>query len=196
PEFFSKGDVPFISPDGNKMFYVLLKIIDGKRIEIIMVRDRTETGWSEPYELPEHINSTPLIHWQASVDRDGNLYYGANFGDGDNIYYSELKNGTYSEPKQLEFLKDINAFSPYIAHDGSYMIISIENEGERMALMFRKDDGSWTEPIDIGKYIGREMGYCPIVTHDSNFLFFLSGLEKMYAPYWVDASFIEELRPR
>jgi ankyrin repeat protein len=196
PEFFSKGDVPFFSPDGKKMFYVLLKIIGNKNIEVIMARDRTETEWSEPYELPKNINSIPRIHWQVSADKEGNLYYGANFGAGDNIYYSEYKNGTYADPKQLEFLKDINAFSPYIAPDGSYMIISIESEGERMALMFRKNDGSWTEPIDIAKHIGREMGFCPVVTHDSKYLFFLSGLEKMYAPYWVEASFIEELRPK
>lgn len=196
PKFFSKGDVPFISSDGKKMFYVLLKIIKNKNVEVIMARDRTETGWSEPYELPENINSTPKIHWQVSIDKKGNLYYGANFGAANNIYSSEYKNGTYADPKPLEFLKDMNAFSPYVAPDGSYLIVSIESEGERMVLMFRKSDGSWTEPIDIAKYIGREMGYCPIVTHDSKFLFFLSGLERMYAPYWVDASFIEELRPK
>ncbi|UCC43339.1 MAG: ankyrin repeat domain-containing protein [Candidatus Zixiibacteriota bacterium] len=196
PEFFSKGDVPFISPDGRKMFYVLLKETDDERCEVIMARDRAETGWSEPYELPENVNSIPRIHWQVSVDRQGNLYYGADFGAGDNIYYSEYENGIYADPKRIEMLDNVNAFSPYIAPDGSYMIVSIEREGERMALMFRRNDGNWTEPVDIAEYIGREMGYCPIVTHDSKYLFFLSGLERMYAPFWVNAGFIEELRPK
>ena len=74
--------------------------------------------------------------------------------------------------------------------------MSIEAEGERMLLLFKKSDGTWTDPIDIAEFIGREMGYCPIVTPDSKYLFFLSGFEKMYAPFWVDAGFIEQLRPK
>jgi ankyrin repeat protein len=192
PEFFSKGDVPILSPDGKKLYFVALKIIEERYVEVIMARDRADTGWSEPYELPENINSVPIIHWQVSVDSKGNLYYGASH----NIYYSGYQNGNYSEPKPIESLKDVNAFSPYIAPDGSYLMVSKEREGERLILLFKKKDGSWTEPIDIGEYIGVEMGYCPVVTHNSEYLFFLSGLERMYAPYWVDAGFIEELRPK
>jgi ankyrin repeat protein len=198
PEFFSKGDVPILSPDGKKMYFVTLKANEDTRREIIMARDRTETGWSKPYELPDNINSVPRIHWQVSVDNEGNLYYGANFGAGDRdrVYYAEYQEGTYSDPKPIGGLTDMNAFSPYVSPDGSYLFMSIEAEGERMLLLFRKSDGTWTEPIDIAEYIGREMGYCPVVTPDSGYLFFLSGLEKMYAPYWVDAGFIEQLRPK
>jgi ankyrin repeat protein len=192
PEVFSKGDVPFVSPDGKKLYFVADKQIQETYKEVIMAKDRTVTGWSEPCELPETVNSMPRIHWQVSVDSKGTLYFGAS----NNIYYSEYQYGNYSEPEPIECLNDMNAFSPYIAPDGSYLIVSIEREGERLVLLFKKSDGSWTEPIEIAGHIGVEIGYCPVVTPDSRYLFFVGGLGGMYAPYWVDVGFIEELRPK
>jgi len=185
-------DVPFVSPDGNKLFCTQWNTQTKWGIKtIISEMDKTPTGWSEPKPLPDIINSVPGIHWQVSVDSKGNLYFGARQNGAIHnmrIYYSEYNNGEYSEPKIIERLKDVNAHSPYISPDGSYLIIS---KPGGLNILFRKRDGSWTDGIDITDYIGIGGGECPIVTHDGKYLFFIFGTS-----YWVDASFIKELRKK
>ena len=160
--------------------------------ELIYVMDKTSTGWSEPYPLPDIINSVPGIHWQVSVDNKGNLYFGARQNGGviSRIYYSKFENGSYAEPRIMENLKDVDAHSPFVAPDGSYLIISSNG----LQILFRKKDGSWTGCKSITEIIGYS-GHCPIVTHDGRYLFFVHNVGDKFIPYWVDASLIEELRP-
>ncbi len=188
PEIISKGDVPFISPDGSKFYFIGWKQVQERQREVIYVRNKTASGWSEPYELPDIINSMPGIHWQLSVDQKGNLYFGAQLegSDASRIYYSEYSDGRYSESKIVESLKDVGAHSPFIAPDGSYMIIS--KEGEGLNLLFKNKDGSWTPGINLADSLGIA-GECSIVTPDGKYLFFLCSVS-----YWADTSFIEKLR--
>lgn len=196
PEIFSKGDVPFISPDGKKFYFVASKQVQGGRKEVICVRDRAASGWTEAKELPATINSMPRIHWQVSVDRQGNLYFGASGEKGSRIYCSELKGGEYAEPKIFESLKDVEAFSPYIAPDGTYLIVTNPEAGENLYILFKRRDGAWTNGVELADHIGIEGAFCPIVTPDGRYLFFVCGVDGKYAHFWVDASFIEELRPK
>lgn len=187
------GDVPIISPDGSKLFFIAMQQVPGQPVkELIYTMDKTPTGWSDPNPLPDIINSVPGIHWQLSVDRKGNLYFGArqNGTVASRIYFSEYKNGSYNVPGIMDNLKDTDAHSPFIAPDGSYLIISANG----LKILFRKSDGSWTKEKDITEIVGCE-GLCPIVTHDGKYLFFLHNVGDKILPYWVDASFIEELRP-
>jgi ankyrin repeat protein len=185
-------DVPFVSPDGNKLFCTQWNTQTKWGIKtIISVMDKTPAGWSEPKPLPDIINSVPGIHWQVSVDSKENLYFGARQNGAIHnmrIYYSEYNNGEYREPKIIEGLKDVNAHSPYISPDGSYLIIS---KPGGLNILFKKRNGSWTDGIGLADYTGIKGGKCPIVTHDGKYLFFISGTS-----YWVDASFIEELRKK
>ena len=194
PEFFSKGDVPFISPDGKKLYFVASKPIQGGTKEVICVRERTASGWSEPKELPEIINSMPGIHWQVSVDMRGNLYFGASSETGSRIYHSEYNGGVYGKPQIIVVLKDLEAFSPYIAPDGGYLIITKAEGGEELSIHFKKKEGTWTKGIELSNDIGIKGAFCPLVTHDGKYLFFVCGIDGQYAPFWVDASIIQDLR--
>ncbi len=156
----------------------------------IWLTERTSVGWSEPRALPEIINFLSGIHWGVSVDREGNLYFSA----GERIRYSQYRNGRYGEPVILDSLKDDNAYSPLISPDESYLLGNIEDEGERMFISFKKKDGAWTEPVDLADIVGVKHGFCPMVTPNGRYLFFLSMLDGIYAPYWMDASFIEKLK--
>lgn len=189
PEIFAEGDVPFISPDGKKIFFVRRTQNEGPNREIIYVRDKTASGWSEPQELPEIINSTPGIHWQVSVDEKGNIYFGARAAGTSEarIYYSEFRNGDYSQPRIVEGLENTDAHSPYIAPDGSFLIIS---KSDGLNILFRISDGSWTKEKKLVDRLG-VAGECPAITPDGRYLFFIQTI-----PYWVDASFIEELRQK
>jgi len=195
PEFFSPGDVPFITPDGRKFFFVESKQVQDGNKEVICVRDRVASGWSEPKELPETVNALPRIHWQASVDKWGNLYFGASGGQGSRIYCSEFKAGEYGRPQVIAALKDIEAFSPFIAPDGSYLIISkVGENGEELVILFKKRDGTWSAGIEVSSRLGIQGAFCPIVTQDGKYFFFVASVDGTYAPFWADAGFIEELK--
>ena len=187
----ANGDVPFISPDGNKFYFMGVMKVQGREKEAIYVREKTPMGWSEPYLLPDIINSVRGIHWQVSVDGKGNLYFGAGQNNKNHIYRSELENGTYHDPVMLEYLKNVEAFSPYIAPDGSYLIISKRSSG--LSILFKKKDGTWLKGSDLTSIVGTHT-ICPIVTHDGKYLFFLKDVDSKNIPFWVDASFIEDLR--
>jgi len=189
----SSGDVPFISPDRKKLYFLSQE--KGKSRysrEMIGVMDKTPTGWSDPYLLPDVINSIPGIHLQFSVDRDRNLYFGArqNGTVVSRIYNSEYKDGDYSKPMVMDNLKEVDARSPYISPDGGYLIITSNME---LKILFRKRDGTWTKERDLTEILGLS-GDCPIVTHDGKYLFFRHVAGEKHIPYWVEASFIEDLR--
>jgi len=197
PEIFKTGyDVPFISPVGNKMYFTQWRVPTKWGVKtIIGSMERTASGWSEPTALPDIINAVPNIHWQVSVDNKGNIYF-ADFGSptvDPRIYSSEYKNGEYGTPKLIETLKDVRAYSPYIAPDGSYLIISNQQEG--LTILFRKKDGSWTQETILADHLGKT-GWCPMVTPDGKYLFFIAALDGMNRPYWADAGFIEDLRKK
>jgi len=198
PEVFSKGDVPFVSPDGQKLYCLANKQVPGGTKEVIWIREKTDSGWSEPVELPEIVNSLPGIHWQVSVDRKGDLYFGAtgNNGEDSRIYCSEYSQGQYGQTRIVEGLKDVSAFSPYIAPDGSYLIVTRQTGTHDLILHFRNADGSWTRGIELAEYLGVEGAFCSTVSPDGKFLFFIRSLDGNDIPYWVDGSFIEELRKK
>ncbi len=200
PEIIMDADVPFISPDGKKLYVIVLKKNEGRGKEIICVSEKTDRGWSELRELPEIINAVRNIHWGISVDRKGNLYFGAEYGIVNGamyakIYCSEYVNGEYRKPQIVKGLEYFPAYSPYISPDGSYLIIT-KSVTSTSFILFRKKDRSWTEPIELAAYIGSKgRGECSTVTHDGRYLFFLGTIDgRSGIPYWVDASFIEDLR--
>lgn len=189
----SSGDVPFISPDGEKLYFLSQeKGTSRYSKETIGVMDKTPTGWSDPYLLPDIINSISGIHLQFSVDRDRNLYFGArqNGTVVSRIYNSEYKDGDYSKPMVMDNLKEVDARSPYISPDGGYLIITSNME---LKILFRKRDGTWTKERDLTEILGLS-GDCPIVTHDGKYLFFRHVAGEKHIPYWVEASFIQDLR--
>lgn len=191
PSVFSKGDAPFISPDGNKFYFNHGD--EAKRRWVICAQDKTPSGWSEPYELPDIVNSLPNIYWHRSVDKNGNLFFGTYRHPMTRIYFSEYKDGTYSEPRLFESSKEADITMPYIAPDGSYLIFTKFGQGTG-TIVFKKKDGMWTEEKDINEIVGVNPVFCPIVSHDGKYLFFMSELDGKAVPYWVDASFIEDLR--
>jgi len=186
-------DVPFLSPDNRKMFFTLQPSNDSqsRNNDQIWFVEKTDDGWSEPQPVSSKVNSTKM-HWQFSVSNSGTLYFSGlkedGFG-GDDIYYSRLINGEYTEPINLgpTINSEKNEITPFIAPDGSYLIFA--NEGEYVFyISFKGEDSKWTQPKSLGQSI---RGNCPIISPDGEYLFFIN--EDIY---WVDANIIEELKPK
>jgi len=185
-------DSPFFSPDGKKLFFLSRR--GGREKPSIWVMDRVREGWSEPKPLPIDAGSA-WIHWQLSVDREDNVYFGARIENVGDIFVSRYKNGRYLEPEKLgpEVNKaDEYDYSPFVSPDGRVLIFTRSQTPPRLFISYRKNDGTWTEAKDLSGTIGSDRSQNPFVTADGKYLLFTTGGRIQ----WVDAGFIEELRPK
>ncbi len=117
-------------------------------------------------------------------------------------------------------------FNSFVAPDESYLIFgSVPREGGLggvdYLVSFRKEDGTWTDAVNMGPAVNSPAGeWSASLSPDGRYLFFQStrntvparsasplryaDLERMQGEpgngqsdiYWIDAGFIESLRPR
>ncbi len=200
-------DCPFITPDGNKLFFLSRRSFtpggENSIKENIWFVTRKGNGWSNPEPL-EIVNSID-VHWQVSTDKMGNLYFGGIDPEGkqfSEIFYSKYENGKYLKPEKLgnTINSENHENSPYISPEGDYLLFSRASRmGAQMGLYisFQKTDGTWTEAQSITETAQiSPSSQCCYVTPDGNYLFYLSWYRSEFAVYWVDAKIIEALRPK
>jgi len=187
---------PSISPDGNTLIYISNQPLhdnDPGGKENYWYMDRTESGWTDPKPMDTIIN-TINIHWHCSMDAPGNLYF-SEFEN--NMYVSEFKNGKYQEPVNLKvFFKNptLNGHSPFISPSGDYLIFA---DKDRLYVSYKKEDGTWTDRIDLGDEINSGAGNgSPKVSADGKYLFFQSttGDKRPWGIYWVSTKIIDKLK--
>jgi hypothetical protein len=188
----SMDDNPFITPDGQKMFFTSTRSgsVSEKKENIWFV-ERTPAGWSDPKPVSPEVNAMQL-HWAISVSNSGTLYFGGRRQDsygGADIYYSKLVNGVYSKPVNIgaEINSKDTDHCPYIAADESYIIFSRFGRGRELYISFKDKSGKWLKPVKFTKYSGV---ICPLISPDGKYFFFNSD-----GIYWMPAKFMEELRP-
>jgi ankyrin repeat protein len=191
-------DVPFISPDNKRMFFTSVRRLEttSSKKENIWYVDRTATGWSKPVPVSPAVNAMKL-HWQVSVSNSGTLYFGGMGQDSkgsSDIYHSRYVNGEYTEPVNLGPVVNsgANESCPFVAPDESFMIYSRFGDGEfGFRISFRDEDGQWHSPARLPEYLGP---ICPIISPDGKFMFYCGEMYGNEGIYWLDASFIDELR--
>ena len=224
---------PFITPDGQKFFFVSNRPLPGASGETdnwdIWFAEREGEGWSEPINLGPPVN-TAHGEYFPSLTRDGTIYFtrGHNEERTNFIYRSRLQNGRYTEPEKLgpEVNSTRGQFNAFIHPDELYLIVPVFGREDSYGstdyyVVFRDAQDRWTGPINMGPDINTAAGmeYSPYVSPDGKYFFFMStrtdeeALEAeqvtvktirawaqkpnngMPDIYWVDASFIEKLRP-
>lgn len=179
---------PVFSADGNKLFF------DSERD--IWYVERTDDGWTEPIQVSSLINTNGSETFR-SITKDGSIYfsrYNANAsseGKLHEVYVSRIKNGNYTTPIKLG--KNINSddvkeYGVFVAPDESYIIIQEASLSSEFVIIYKMNDGSWSERINLN------VGWAqfPSVSPDGKYLFFMTrdGIA------WRDASFIDELKPK
>jgi Tol biopolymer transport system component len=193
-----EDDVPFFSPDGKRLYFISRRPLPGeaqKGAERIWFADRTPGGWSVPQPLDPNVNSIEK-HWEFSLDRRGNLYFGGQAPDSmgmQDIYFARFKDGKYEKPANLG--KPVNSAAgeatPFISPDGSYLLFSRQYD---IWVSFRNGE-TWTEPVKLGPEVNSpSVELCPMVTADGKYLFFLSQRDGESYAYWVRAGFIDKMR--
>jgi ankyrin repeat protein len=184
------GDVPFIAPDGRRVFFISTRSLDGRSApsrERIWYADRRGDGWTSARAVDPVVNDLPQ-HWQFSVDSRQDLFVSmdlpAGQGGGD-IYRSQLVSGSWQKPVNLgpPVNTEKDEATPYIAPDESYLVF--QRDGD-LFVSLRSDGGGWSEPKDIGAAINTEFReLCPLVSPDGKFLFFLRYRDGVTHAWWV-----------
>ena len=181
---------PVFSPDGMRLYFEVFGDPTSQDDSDIYVVERQEDGWSAPFPLASVIN-TGAIERLHCVTSDGSLLFSRNpFTQREEIYISRLVEGTFAEPEKLgePFDSAAHELAIVMAPDESYMLIGVTRTGfeDKTYVCYRNADGSWTERIRAPYQCGGFLALSP----DGEYLFFLGeGI------YWVDTSFVEELRP-
>jgi len=200
-------DVPVFQPGGNRLFFLSGRTDDpdgGHPGERIWYVDRTEGGWSDPILIEGGPNELGK-HWQFSVAANGNIYFNSGapggMGAGD-LYLSRYQDGDWMTPENLgaPVNTEYDEFSPFIAPDEGYLIISLSGSPENLGtidlyISFKDEDGNWTEPMNLGATVNSAShDLCPFVSEDGDYLFFNSHRGGQADIFWMDAEIIEQLR--
>jgi hypothetical protein len=215
-EFFPKDGYnysePFYSYDGKKLYYLSGSIgtSGNAENERIWYVERQGEGWSTPKLLSSELDAFPM-HWQFSIDKNDNLYFGGKSPDKQGeVYFSQYRDGRYLTPSRLPETVNTSSpeFSPFISPDKSYLVfvrmLAQKNAPPQMNLFvsFRDNNNRWTEAQNLTARIKMPvqspviMMGAPRITPDGKYLFFSYFNGKGHMVYWVSAQIIEELRPR
>ena len=193
-----------LSADGNTLVFRSYRTLpNGEKPEnhtYLWFVERTEDGWSEAEPL--YCAGAPVRTGYPSLADNGTLYFAHKRNGIGGIYRSKSINGVYSAPEHVFTAVDsINTEGDmFVARDESYMIISCwdhpdnigSNQGD-LYITFNREDGTWTEAINMGEGINTRFGEnCPQVSPDGKYFFF-----NRYDPetengniYWVDAKIL------
>jgi Tol biopolymer transport system component len=192
------ADSPVFSPDDKRLYFNSWRPDkpNDDQHERIWYIERVNNGWSEQKLVGTEINNEHL-HWEVSLDNQYNLYFGSErkgTKGSDDIFVSYFVNGKYTRPVSLgsEINTESMETNPFISPDGSYLIFYTT---EGLKISYKLKNGSWTQSKKLGDYFIRGMT-CPLVSPDKRFFFFLKTAININEIYWVDAGFIEEMRPK
>jgi hypothetical protein len=176
--------------------------------DIWMIR-LTETGWSEPQRLPYPINTDEYHDANPCFTKNGTLYFTSQreggYGRSD-LYRSELMDGEYREVENLGPVinTEFSEFDLQIAPEESYIVFVSDRLGGHevmgyirdLYVSFRKKDGSWTEPKNLGEEVNTVGGVALTLTSDGKYLLFTGkGKEPNSDIYWVDAKIFDTFKP-
>jgi hypothetical protein len=193
-------------PVGERMIFAWTKNLDGSgpaRELYLWSATKTPGGWTQPIRFQAPVN-TGFDTW-PSLSADKTLYFfsrrAGGLGSAD-IYVSIPENGEYKSVKNLG--KVINTKyieeDPYVAPDGSYLLFDSDKPGGfggyDLYISYRKANGSWTQPINLGDKINSKYSENrAYVSPDGKYLFYTSSRTGNPDAYWVDAKIIEALKP-
>ena len=170
----------------------------------------TDTGWTKPERLPYPVNTKEYHDANPCFTRDGTLYFKSQreggYG-GSDLYRAELIKGKYSEAENLGPVinREYTEMDLQIAPDESYILFVSNRPGghEYMGYIndiyvsFRKENGSWTPPQNLGEEVNTVGGVALTLTSDGKYLLFTGkGKEPNSDIYWISTEYIERLKPK
>jgi len=209
------------SADGKRLYFHSRRPLQGTgapKDKDIWIREKTSKGWGDPVPLGPPVNLPTWDESAPSLAADGTLFFSRQEYTGGHgapghgaaqidIYYSEWKNGAYTEPVRMgpEINSESPELDPVIAPDKSYLLFTSARPDGYSRMMnlyvsFRTGDGRWTLAQCLSHTLKIDNIWFPSLSVDGAYLFFCGGYpsDKGYTDsryYWVDTRIIESLRP-
>lgn len=187
---------PMLSADGRKIYFAS----DRPRaeggasfVDLWYAEKGPDGSWSRAKHLGHPPNRDAYNEMLPSPAGDGTIYFKA-FGPGargTQMFKSTLVNGVYQEPVSIDDLIETNGRDD--CEDKGFLITYAFNDprGALISILFHLPDGRWTRPVHMGDVVHRGQGTIDgRVSPDGKAFFFVQNI----TPYWVDASFIEDLK--
>jgi hypothetical protein len=175
---------PYISHDGNALLYLANTGQDGELLVMYTSRDR---DWSTPVELPKHLQSRLHFLRGFGLSADGKKIYTTSSKSptvgGYDIFVSELKGTTWSQPENLSLPINTkaNEACPSISVDEkSLYFMRCETMSFTRAtacqimVAHKKPNGQWGEPTALPAYINTGNSQAPRIMADNETLIFSS----------------------
>ncbi len=199
---------PVLTSDGKRLFFFSARTEQGQideKASAIWMADRPGTGWSKPRHVPIE-NRPGYLMTQFSLSRDGVLYFSSQ-DDEDaswDIYRARFNGMSFVGTEKLG--DEINTPGwetyPFVASDESYLIFTSKDRldgqgGMDLYISFRRPDGTWTVPRNMGPEINTPSAEAFASTSpDGRYLFFASSRNGNLDVYWINADIIEKLKTR
>jgi hypothetical protein len=203
---YSDGDFT-MAPDEKTLYISSRRPVEegGKALteSNIWVTEVMEGEWSQPRLLESTVNTEHHESYPA-VTKDGTLYFFSRRPGGlgkSDLYRCRSVNGEYAEAENLGPVINTgeHEWDPFIAADERFLIFcSTKSSGfgeDDFYVTFRNQDGSWTEPVNMGENFNSSASENrPFITPDGKYFFFTSTKSGNRDIYWVDARIIEALK--
>jgi len=211
------GDIdPFISPDGQRLYFSSIRPVDGVNrgdIDLWMV-ERTPTGWGEPIHLGPEVNS-PADELYPSASADGTLYFasGPIFPQPGKHYdiYSAQRDGEGFAPRQAlgagvnttpaatdPHLQASWEFNPEISVNGKTLIFtSLRPGGYGFGDLYVSHlvDGEWSAAENLGPLVNTAADeYHPTLSRNQQDLYFVRRIPSKGNFYHISTSALEALK--
>ncbi len=189
---------PAFSPDGKRFYFASRRPYgpDKKTDMNIWYAEKEEDGkWSKAKMAGFPPNRSEYHERSPAPAEDGSLYFTASGpgAGGTFLYKSGFINGAYTKPVPLEEYMDGGKMDPCQSMDEILFFKYGGPHYAEISICFHRPDGSWSKPVYTGDLLHQGQGSSDSkISPDGKYLFFVQNI----APYWVDASFIEELKEK
>ena len=197
-----------VAPDGKTLYFTSLRSAEDhetilKQADVWKV-EKTADGWTEPETFGSPVNSDDNFENYPSITAEGTLYFMSFRDEGkgqDDIYRLKLVDGKYQELENIgaPVNTEYPEVDPFISADESYLIFCTDKPGGfggfDLYISFRKPDGAWTAPINMGESINTHGAeFRPGVSPDQKYFFFTSDRSGVGETYWISADIIQSLK--
>ena len=176
PSICLMGYAPALSVTGDTMYFER-KDVENKSETYISVK--SGSGWGNPKRILTRLDKA---HYYQ-VTKKGNHYISSIAGNGAglNDWCKVIITGADTTASSLG--RPLNTGGEnldfFVSRDESFMIVT---NRPTLAISYRKDDGSWTNPRNFGPKIDFGLGsWGPWVTPDNKYLFYSTGTKPDYS---------------
>jgi hypothetical protein len=187
------GGEPYFSSDNQTMYFVADYPTD-----IYETKIDKYGKWGEPKKLDSSVNYNGS-EWYPIIAPDNCLYFSREGV----IHKAELVSGEYRNVSKLKAAFNYDCGDQVFSKNMDYVIFSSPRKGgfgnNDLYIAFKKDNGKWTDGINMGSEINTEgFELAPYISPDNKYLFFTQRDKYSNAStsdiYWVKLDITYSIR--